>query len=306
MRGMVASIILAAATLATPARATWLEATSSHFIIDADTSEDRIRDFAIRLERFDSALRSLYSVEDDPSRHSNRVRLYAVGTGTIVKLCGSWCRGFYYPRAGGSVIFTAALSDDQSIYDLNAQQVLLHEYSHHFMFSSYAGVFPMWLAEGFAEFNANVKFQDDGSIQVGLPANYRAYPLFAGRNISMHELFNPPQNDLDNPRTLDVIYGRSWLLMHYLMMDPARQKQLHTYQQLVNSGVSSVDAATAAFGSIKELAFALEKYLSTNRFREMTVSPSPQPITLDVKPLSAGAATMMPVHMRSTAGVNLQ
>ncbi len=310
MRGMIAAMIGAMAALTTPARAAWFEASTDHFIIDADTTEARIRDFATKLERFDSALRRLYSIKEDVNGRSNRVHVYAAGSNTIVNLCGSGCpqtvRGFYRPRAGGSIIFTAALSGAQGIYDISAQQVLLHEYSHHFMFSNFPRAFPMWFAEGFAEFNANVKFDDNGSIRIGLPANYRAYALFVGQRISMHELFNPPERDLDNPATLDAIYGRSWLLVHYLMMDPARQKQINVYLAKLNGGQSSVDAATAAFGDVKKLSYALESYLSANRFPQMAVSPAPGTIAIDVKPLSDGAAVMMPVHLRSTSGITIQ
>src|SRR5262249_55494149 len=160
-------------------------------------------------------------------------------------------------------------------YDLSAQQVLLHEYSHHFMFSNYDRAFPMWFMEGFAEFNANVKFEDDGSIHLGLPASYRAYALFVGQPLPMRELFDPRPRDFSDPDKVDVIYGRAWLLMHYLMIDPERQKQLNSYLNLLNEGKSSVDAATIAFGDIPKLGHTLENYLDTNRFHEIRLKPSP-------------------------------
>jgi tetratricopeptide (TPR) repeat protein len=313
MRSAFIGLLLgAAAVLGTPAHATWYEASSDHFIIDADSSETRIRDFARKLERFDAELRALYGVQDDPSRRSNRIRLFATDTGTILRMCNPGCpsgtRGFYHPLAGGSVIFTSTLtaSGGDSVYDLDAQEVLLHEYSHHFMFSNFTGAYPMWFTEGFAEFNANVRFNPDGSVLMGRPANYRAYGLFSHNTLSIRELLDPPARDLKDGMALDMIYGRGWLLVHYLMTNKERRGQLDTYLAEMNRGKSSIDAATTAFGDLRKLDGALSAYLAANRFTELRMPPPDKEPAVDVKPLSQGAGAMMQVHMRSTNGVNEQ
>lgn len=305
--GRIIGFLLWALTLAAPSQAAWFEASSAHFIIDADSSEARIRDFATRLERFDEVLRTVYGVQDDPSRHSNRIHLFATSVSTIEKACGDTCRGFYVPRAGGSVIYTAALSSaSDSEFDLTAQEVLLHEYSHHFMFSNFPHAYPMWFTEGFAEYNANVRFDPDGTVEIGRPPNYRAYGLFSHQDLPVRELLNPSMRDLHDDTTLDVIYGRAWLLVHYLLMDKQRHKQLDVYLDNLNQGKSSLDAAHIAFGDLNKLNRALDDYLRNNRFVELRVHLSDQPITVKVESLSRGAAAMMPVHMRSTRGVTLE
>ncbi len=312
MRSVICGFLLGAAALASPARATWYEASSEHFIIDADTSAPRIHDFAVKLERFDAELRTLYGIKDDPSRSSNRIQLFATDTGMIQSLCGAKCpssiRGFYNPHAGGSVIVTMPLtsSNINSDSDLTAQQALLHEYSHHFMFSNFAGAYPMWFTEGFAEFNANVRFEEDGSVLVGRPASYRAFGLFSSYTLSIRDLLDPPKRGLHDPATLDMIYGRGWLLVHYLMMNNERRGQLDKYLGEVNKGKPSIEAATIAFGDLHKLDEALKAYLAANRFVEVKVPPPEKAPRVDVKPLSPGAAAMMTVHMRSSSGVNDQ
>jgi len=308
LRKLAIGAAIAASVVTSAARADWYEATTDHFIINANTSEARIRDFATRLERFDAALKTFYGVEEDPGRRSNRVRLFATSQGAINRLCGSDCpytvAGFYHPKAGGSVIFTAALSGSQNSYDLSSQAVLLHEYSHHFMYSNFPAAYPFWFTEGFAEFNANVKFGDDGAINIGLPADYRAYALFRGTPIPLRQLLAPRPVDLVDPARVDAIYGRSWLFLHYLMMDDGRRKQLNVYLQKVAKGEPSIQAATEAFGDLTKLQSALGRYLDGNRFHQMQIPPPKTPIAIEVKPLSAGASAMMAVHMRSTAGVD--
>lgn len=309
MRKPFMGILLgAAAALGAPAHAAWYEASTDHFIIDANSSPARIHDFAVKLERFDAEMRTLYGVQDDPSRRSNRIHIYATDVGTIQSLCncGSSVRGFYTPQAGGSAIFTLSLSSPGSndSQDLTAQDALLHEYSHHFMFANFTAAYPMWYMEGFAEFNANVKFEDDGSVLVGRPADYRAYGLFSHTTLSIRELLDPPPRILHDPAMLDMIYGRGWLLVHYLMMNKDRRGQLDTYLAEMNKGKSSIDAATLAFGDLHKLDGELSAYLAENRFAEMRVPPPATTPTVDVQPLSPGAAAMIFVHMRSTRGVD--
>ena len=58
-----------------------------------------------------------------------------------------------------------------SQYVLSGETVLYHEYAHHFMIAGLtARAFPRWFTEGFAEFFAGVRFEKDGSVLLGTPA----------------------------------------------------------------------------------------------------------------------------------------
>ena len=56
---------------------------------------------------------------------------------------------------------------------LDIKTVLLHEYTHHFMYQYFPAAYPTWYSEGFAEFMASPVFNDDGSIGIGAPPEYR-------------------------------------------------------------------------------------------------------------------------------------
>ena len=309
MWSRIAALLIVLLLAAVPAHAAWFEATSPHFVIDADTSKARIRDFATRLERFDAALRKVYGVADDPTRP--RVRVFATGAGTILSLCHgcpAGTAGFYNAGVGGSVILTAALAGGGGLAGaknlaLDPQEVLLHEYSHHFMFANFANGFPMWFAEGFADFNANVLFEPDGDILIGLPANYRAWGLRGNVRLPAATLFAPTRADLADPQRHELIYGRGWLLVHYMMLDKDRRHQFAAYQDAIRAGRPSLAAGQAAFGDLGRLDAALDRYRDGKLAMPLFVAAAPVP-AIAVLPLSAGAAAMMPVHFRSVAGVD--
>lgn len=310
MRFLFGVLAGAALVSAMPARASWFEARTDHFIIDADSDESEIRNYATKLERFDAALRTLYGVADDPSRRSNPLHVFALRPGMFENVCdcSSALLGYYGARAGGSVIFSSYIPGDDrkaAAGALNSRTVLLHEYSHHFMYSNYPIAYPFWYSEGFAEFNANVLFNADQSITIGLPANYRYYGLHDDETeLQVDEFLDPSPETMRNGSSRERIYGLGWLLTHYLTLDPARKGQLATYLSLLNKGKSSIEAATLAFGSTKALYHDLFHYLNTNKLAPALRVPAPgHAVSVKITRLSDGAAAMMPVHARSMNGV---
>ncbi|MCW2380776.1 MULTISPECIES: hypothetical protein [unclassified Sphingobium] len=61
------------ATMASPAQAAWLEASSENFVIYADQKPEEIKQFSDQLERFHHAMGYVLSVEMEPPSPSNRV-----------------------------------------------------------------------------------------------------------------------------------------------------------------------------------------------------------------------------------------
>lgn len=297
---------LAALTVPAAADAAWMEASSEHFLIYADTDEAWLRSFADKLERFDGSLRVIRTLTTDPGRRSNRLTIYVADTAEdVARLCGKCgsVAGFYVPRLGGSLAYTPRRSGYGSKFDLSAQPVLLHEYTHHFLYQNFTGAYPSWFSEGFAEFNATARFETDGAITFGAPPLYRAYGLLSGNPMPAKRLLVPTQQRLSMVE-VDAIYGRGWLLTHYLLVDPARSAKLARYLEALSSGTTPLEAATGAFGDLKALDSTLEKY-KRGKFagwRIPATAVKPGPIT--IRTLSDGEAALMPVRMRSQRGVN--
>lgn len=288
------------------ARAEWFEARTNHFSIYIDDTEEGARAFAMRLERFDLALRLLYNLPDNPDRHATPVKVFALRDVLFQKACGCGMQilGWYTARVGGSVIFTAHMPDSDKKAQpgsWSSQMVLLHEYGHHFLYSNYPLAYPYWYSEGFAEFNANVIFNDDASVTVGIPAHYRAEALKSGGKLSVKEFFEP--NSYGFGSRSDLIYARGWLLTHYLVLHPKRKGQLAIYLAELNRGKRSLDAAKTAFGDLDTLYRELLAYAKVPLAPPLRVPAPTQPIEVRVTKLSKGRAEMMPIHAVSTRGL---
>ena len=302
MRKLIVAIGMVLA-LASPAWAEWRQARTDHFILVIDDTEDGARDFAIRLERFDAALRRLYKVGSDGEK-LRPITIYAFGNDLFNATCR--CPGelaYYKPLAGGSFIltqFVPSVDRKAKIGGWSTQALLLHEYTHHFTFSNFPIAYPMWFQEGFAEFNANSSFEADGSIVIGYPANYRAEGLQnGGDSLSMKRLLAPDRFGYPDG---DTLYGRSWLLTHYLMLNPARSGQLATYLSEMNKGVPSLEAGQKAFGDLKKLDAELDAYRRRSLFAPLRV-PSGGPINVTVTTMSRGAGAMLPTYALMLDGV---
>ncbi|MEO6214941.1 MAG: hypothetical protein ABIO86_02830 [Sphingomonas sp.] len=302
MLGLFAAMVLA---IAVPANAAWRQARTDHFILTIDDTEDGARSFAERLERFDGAMRRLYAVADNPDQHARPIAIYALKYELFNQSCGCpGILGFYHQRAEGSFIFTMHMPDSDKkskTGSWSSQALLLHEFSHHFTFSNFPIAYPYWFAEGFAEFNANTSFEPDGSVIIGYPANYRAEALLSGAQISSKQFFDPQRYGFI--ANTDLIYGRGWLLTHYLMLNPQRSGQLGAYLAAMNRGKPSLEAAQEAFGDLKKLNAELDVYKRSRLLAPLRIPPAASPPHVTVTTLSPGQAEMMPIRMPMLYGV---
>jgi len=290
--------------LASPAWGDWRQARTDHFILTIDDTEDGARDFAIRLERFDAALRKLYDVGNGGEK-LRPITIYAFGNDLFNATCR--CPGelaYYKPLASGSFIltqFVPKIDRKAKIGGWSTQALLLHEYTHHFTFSNFPIAYPMWFQEGFAEFNANSSVEADGAVVIGYPANYRAEGLQnGGDSLSMKRLLAPNQFGYPDG---DTLYGRGWLLTHYLMLNPARSGQLATYLSEMNKGVPSLEAGQKAFGDLKKLDAELDAYRKRSLFAPLRVPPG-GPIKVTVTTMTPGAGAMLPTYALMLDGVD--
>ncbi len=289
---------------ATPAHAGWRQATSPHFVIYSEDSPKALEAFATKLEKFDRALRSMRGLEDPPLSPGNRLTIFVVPSiSSVQKLYGEGGRdvgGFYMGRATGSVAITPRSGGDSD----EALLILLHEYAHHFMMQVDGVAFPAWFVEGFAEFNATARFEKDGSVGLGVPANHRAYGLFTGAELPLERMLGSAVFDLKSDER-EKIYGRGWLLTHFLMFERERSGQLGKYIREINTGKSSLDAAKAAFGDLKVLDRDLDKYLMKSRMTYLKLPPEKVQIgKVEIRDLSPAEAAVMDVRIRSKRGVD--
>lgn len=301
----VALALALAFSVATPARADWQEVSSKHFVVYSDDAPRRVAEYATKLERFDKALRATRGTPDEAVSPLARITVFIVPTvGAVQKLYrGSGeVAGFYIPRAARTVAFVPRTSGED---DFSAMTILLHEYSHHFMFSNYGGaVYPAWLIEGFAEFNSTASFGRDGSVLFGSAANFRANGMLEDGIMPLTRLVTASPDTVRDPRQTAIFYSRSWLLMHYMTMDSDRRVKLGAYFTALNAGTPPAEAA-AQLGDPRKLDGQLNAYVQRPYLTGYTVVAARLAIEpVQVRALSPAEAAVMPARIASDRGVN--
>lgn len=307
---MIGKLLAANLALLAPAAASakWHEASSAHFIVYADEDPEKLKAFSAKLERFDKVMRHRLRLDDRPLGPANRLTVFVVPSiASVQRLAGrgqSDVAGFYIPRASGSVAFVPRRTGSSGLNDINADTVFFHEYAHHFLLGNFVGALPPWYVEGFAEFYSTARFEKDGSVGIGAPANHRARELFLARPLPLEKMLDGRYSGL-SAEEIASLYGRGWLLTHMLFFEPERRGQLARYVTLINEGKTGLEAARTAFGDLKQLDKEMRSYLMRSKLSYIQTAASALPIgPVDVRPLSAGEAAFMPVRMRSTRGVN--
>lgn len=296
------------------AHAAWMEASSAHFVVYADTDQKNLRRFSEQLERYDAAMALITGLERDTPSPSNRVTVYVVGSvAKMQQIYGlpdkARVGGFYIPRAGGSVAIIPTVGGgtaegDQLDYSM---VTLLHEYAHHFLLSRSGFPTPRWLGEGSADFFASASFGSDGGMVLGRPSLYREAQLLFSRDVTTNDLFDSEGYERRRGKGMqdDAYYGKAWLLYHYLAFEPKRKGQLATYAKELIAGKSALDAARAAFGDFKVLESELDKYQMRTRLTAIGIKPTALKIGLvTIRALGGGEAAAMPVRIRSRRGVD--
>jgi hypothetical protein len=293
VRSFFYCVCVAALFVGRPAHAHWYRAASKHFIIFADDNPKSLNDFAERLERFDAAVRVADHMTDPEVGNGNRLTVFVLPKAADVRaLVGDktgFLDGFYTGRVSGPLAY---IGKDAGTYGLSGDTIFFHEYTHHLMMQDVDAPYPEWLVEGFAEFFSTPKFDRDGSVWLGLPAQHRAWGLFNGPKEPVAALFAGMQPNMPAEQR-EVFYGRAWLLTHYLLLGGNRDGQLQKYLNLLGAGTSPLQAAHQAFGDFDQLDKELNKYLG-ERLLEFKIGAQKIHIgAIEVTPLSEGAAAVI-------------
>ncbi len=296
---------IAALLASAPVQASWHEARSKHFIVYADQEASELKGYAETLERFNAAVREARGVRDVPPGQSSLVTLYVLrDLPTLRRIYGdkdAAVAGFYLPKATGSVAFVPEKGQTGK-WNLSADSIFFHEYTHHLMLQDADRPLPTWLSEGWAEFFANPEFKPDGSVVIGKPPLYRAEALYTEWRLPLDKMLSGDLRNIIGPEW-ESVYGRGWLLTHLLSFDLERRGQLTKYLDEIQSGVPSLRAAEDAFGDLKTLDRDLDRYFRRDIFTVATIPASKlriPPVT--VRALSPGEEKLIDAKIRLARG----
>jgi Flp pilus assembly protein TadD len=244
-----------------PAHAAWLRAESENFVVYGDMGEARLREQIVTLEDYNALLRLLTGTSEAPS--PNKLHLYLVrGIGELrqVRPVSSIIAGFYTATPYGIGAFADISSDGRT------NEVVFHEYAHHFMHQYHSTAYPNWYVEGFAEFMMTARFTER-NVEFGHASRMRVSWLSDRSTWLPLETVMFQSAEIGSSAGLARYYAQSWVLTHYILNDPARAAQLRSYVGALNRGQEPRAAFAASFGKTPA---ELQRELQTYAFRGLT------------------------------------
>jgi len=253
----------------TAAQAEWYEATSRNFIVYSEGNEQDARDFAAKLERFNFVLRAYHHVTAPPAPNKLRVFLMAAKNG-VARMrevpASSGIAGYYVPWARAQMMIGTRSRATNRPGDLDPESILLHEYTHHFMYRYFPATYPVWYSEGFAEFWGSTRFRENDVVEVGLPAEHRFNTFRQLGWLPIDRLFVAHDYREIGGTNVFLLYAEGWLILRYVFEHPERKRQLERYLNLINGGASYQDAMRQAFPDIGAFNSELFSYSGQVRY----------------------------------------
>lgn len=290
---------------ATPARAAWHVAQSTHFIVYADDEPAELTAFTARLERFDKAARVVLKLPDPAISPLARMTIFVVpSTADIRRITGAAGADLYRPQSPGGAwaFFPRRSPNDQTRRTPSPLAVLQHAYTHRILIGGWPGVsVPAWLSEGFAEFFATTKVRPDGGVILGALPEYRWDGIDRARVFPVDRLVSAAPDYADAGQT-HVFIGRAWLLIDYLTFDTDRAALLSAYVAAIRAGKPQKEAA-AMLGADAGLDLKLDAYGTRPTWPSAVLGADQVPVeAVTTRALTAGEAAAMPVVMRLRNG----
>lgn len=300
VRWLVGAFAVAGGLWPAAASADWLRAETDRFIVYGRGREAPLRDYAVKLTTFDTILRMMSPVPRRPVER--KLEVYLVGNEAELRRIGpgltSGVRGFY--TAGPDGTFAVAQRSGQG---LDADDVLFHEYGHHFMLENFPAGYPGWFIEGWAEYFMTTEIVGS-TVKVGGYNTNRAYWLFNASWLPMEDVLAKSPLEIPKDRR-HLYYSQSWLLMHYMRSDPSRAKQLNEAIFAIAQGGEPLPTMLKATGmSVAELTKTLRSYRSLPGFKFTDVVKAPPEVTITRLPDSAD--DLMLDHLRLVAQRDLE
>ncbi len=269
---------------ALPAQAQWRRAESANFIVYGTGSETQLRQRVELLEDFDRLLRTITTISAPPA--PNKLHIYIVSGNDDLRALRPVSRsiaGFYIATPDGIAAFVDGRSED------GGNEILFHEYLHHFMMQYAPNAYPAWYVEGFAEYLQTTRFSPR-RIDIGTYSEGRAYSITSGNWLPIERVLFGSTEGLNRQQS-ESYYALSWLIAHYFYSTPDRQAALRRY--LADAREGDAAAALEAATGMAPAAFndELRRYIRGGRisFRRMTREPpTPAQVAISSLPRSAG------------------
>jgi thioredoxin-like negative regulator of GroEL len=214
----------------------------------------------------------------------------------------------YYLADAGRISAVALADPSHAARSLSAQELLLHEYAHHFMLGAGRFAYPAWYVEGFAEYFATAGF-GNGKIRLGQASSARRLALGSGRWLPMEQLL-ARDPDVSKGPDVAMFYAQSWLLTHYLFRTPGVRNQFAAYLKAYAAGADPVQAfRTHIDPDLAGFEVKLRRYLrgraSYSSFDRSAETPAAVRLTILPDEESRFLPTLVTLEHAGPAGVSV-
>lgn len=280
------------------ARATgaWLHTQTPAFSLYGRVNAKTLVEMARDLEDFDGLLRALHSV--DTRLSGKPLPIYVVPRlFDLQKVIPGLKAGGFYSASVGDVFAVTTLEGDQD----DSRRVLFHEYTHHFMMQYAPAAYPSWLVEGYAEYFETARFKPD-TVELGVTNRSIAW-LRGEAWIPFDQILGRRARAANRQYDVQAFYAQSWLLTHYMMLDPERFARLARYTQAVAAGGDPVTLMPEAAGvPLEDLPRVLRSYMGSLPGKRIARPPSTLG-ELTVSRLPASADDLILENQRLKRGI---
>jgi tetratricopeptide (TPR) repeat protein len=278
----------------------WRRAESRHFIVYSDGSERRLREAVQQLESFDHALSALLTAQEPAI--TNKLEIYLVRDHSTLRRISprmpEMVRGFY--AAGADVVLAMAVFTDAG--GLDAQEILFHEYAHHFMLRHFSNAYPAWYVEGFAEFVQTMTFDGNVATLGDYSRGRGAWAL--GPDWVSGEDFLDSVNARFTSDERAYFYAQSWAAVHYITTNTERVGRFQAYLAATQGGGDPIESFQPAFGvTPQDFQRDVRQYIRARIPRFALTLPTLTAAEIQVTRLSDAADNLLPLAARLRLGV---
>jgi len=275
-----------------PAQADWKVAETANFRVHSQAPASRLVEQAAVLEDFRALLTRMTG--HVPAGGMPRLDVFMVddlATAMPWREPAKGMAGFYRADAGRISAVVLDRMGGRS-FDISAQQILLHEFAHHFMLAANGPAYPAWYVEGFAEYFSTAEFRPD-RIEYGKVSPNRAVWLSNGAWLPLEAIL-AGKGDAVAGQSAAMFYAQSWALTHYLYRAPGMRDKLVAYLKAFSGGMDPVDAFRLHVDpDLGAFQAKLQRYVNGKATYSRFDRPPATPAGVHVEALPPSAGTML-------------
>ncbi len=219
------------------AKVPWISVETKDFVIVSNGTEGEVQYLAKKLEAFRSVMVRMFGLRGRYDRPLTIMAFKDLATFDEFELYG-FAVGLFMTAAAEDMVILVLLDSRSNTLGMDAENILLHEYTHVLTASSIAN-WPPWLREGIADVYSTFQIESN-KVVIGIPAKFRLLPL---RGYYLNPIAGfikqaPKGHDITHR---SMFYPQAWALTHYLLFGEkgAYRDKLVEYAHRCETGADS-------------------------------------------------------------------